>query len=131
MSILLNASSFSSSSPLHQTDVQDLTAATEIARSDAMRGPALSSIQDVLLKHNIRVPSKTVDMNGADNVREAKEWLAEQTEVVILHHDYVAAPRVSRRASSDYTNSTGLTEEEINDYQVREGSFYCPLPSLF
>lgn len=105
---------------LSSAGIQDLTPATEIARSDAVRGPALSSIHDVLHRHNIKVPSKTVDMNGADNVRDAKEWLAKQSEVVILHHDFVASPRVSRRAASDYTNSTGLTEEEINDYQVCE-----------
>ena len=116
-------SRFSAPLPTHAPeDVQDLTAsATEIARSDAVRGPALSTIHDVLHKHNVRVPSsKTVDMNRAENVREAKEWLNEQADVVILHHDFVAAPRISRRATSEYTNSTGLTEEEINDYQVRE-----------
>lgn len=101
------------------TDVEDVTVATEIARSDAARGPALSNIHSILQKHNIKATSKTVDMAGPDSLRVAKEWMSAQTQpVVILHHDYVAAPRVTRRTASEYTNSTGLTEEEINDYQV-------------
>ena len=92
-------------------NIEDVTSATEIARTDAVRGPALSGIHDILHQHNIKVPSKTVDLSAPDSARVAKEWLSAQTEpVFILHHDYVAAPRVTRRTTSDYTNSTGLTE---------------------
>ena len=100
-------------------DIEDLTPATEVARTSAVRGPTLSSVHNALIKHNIRATSKTVDLTrGNDNVADVKEWMAQHPDVVLLHHDYVAGPRTSRRTTSEYTNSTGLTEEEINDYQV-------------
>ena len=101
-------------------NIEDLTTATEVARTDAVRGPTLSSIHSALLKHNIRaVASKTVDLTrGDDHVKDAKEWMDKHPDIVVLHHDYVAGPRTSRRTTSEYTNSTGLTEEEINDYQI-------------
>jgi hypothetical protein len=53
-------------------------------------------------------------------VEKVKQWIAEQNvPVFILHHDYAGAPIPSgRRMQTGLTNSTGLTEEQISDYQV-------------
>jgi hypothetical protein len=47
----------------NKLDVGDLTTSTEIMHSDAVRGPALSHIKEVLEKNNINAYFKTVDMN--------------------------------------------------------------------
>lgn len=83
-----------------------------------LKAPTLDEVKQILSSHGVEVESKSMQSSG-DRVVELNSYLKnEQRPVIIMHHELPAAHHYILQRALSSSNSTGLSERDISEYQV-------------